>query len=323
MAEISSRRLFQTQNFLASQFENIPADFSVSVSQTPFPVQAGSKVLIPNAITRAAGFTQPINFSVAGLPGTATATLYSPIVITGPVMNTSVAIAANAPTCSYPVTISGASGGLSRSGTATISVSGAPLSISVAPTAATLSAGQTRQFAATVIGNCNAAVTWSISPSGSGSINGAGLYAAPASIATTTTLTVTATSVVDSTVTASASITLSAGYSNGYAHRRIITISHANVTSASQSNFPLLFSVTDAALASTANGGHVTSASGYDIVFSTDPNGAGAILSHELQQYTATTGHVAAWVRIRLVVRRRYGSVRVLRKCRRDYLAGE
>jgi len=81
--------------------------------------------------------------------------------------------------------------------------------VSVAPLNATLFNGQTEQFTATVLGNANTAVTWTINPAGAGSISSAGLYTAPGSIATSEAVTVTATSVADSTKSASATLTLS------------------------------------------------------------------------------------------------------------------
>src|SRR5208283_830263 len=60
---------------------------------------------------------------------------------------------------------------------------------------------------------------------------------------------------------------------------------------------PFLFNTTDPSFATTANGGLVTSASGYDIIFSLDPNGLSK-LDHELEQYNPLTGQVTAWVRI-------------------------
>jgi hypothetical protein len=83
------------------------------------------------------------------------------------------------------------------------------VSVSVAPLSATLFNGQTEQFTATVTGNNNTAVTWTINPAGAGSISTTGLYTAPGSITTGETVSVTATSVADSTKSATATVTLS------------------------------------------------------------------------------------------------------------------
>ncbi len=80
--------------------------------------------------------------------------------------------------------------------------------ISVTPAAVTLLANQTQQFAATVQGSTNTAVTWTISPE-SGEISAAGLYRAPGVIFAPTAVTVRAASVADSQRFATATITLS------------------------------------------------------------------------------------------------------------------
>src|SRR5208282_3076771 len=69
-----------------------------------------------------------------------------------------------------------------------------PVAVSVTPATATLYGGQTQQFTATVTNTSNTAVTWTISPAGTGTINSSGLYTAPATISTQQTVTVTATS---------------------------------------------------------------------------------------------------------------------------------
>ena len=98
----------------------------------------------------------------------------------------------------------------SVTGTAKITLT-APLTIavSVSPSSATLTAGQTQQFAATVTNTTNAAVTWSLNPAGVGSIDSTGLYTAPSSITASQKVTVTATSSADPAKTGSAAITLS------------------------------------------------------------------------------------------------------------------
>ena len=89
----------------------------------------------------------------------------------------------------------------------TISVS-APVSVSVTPAIASLTASQSQQFTASVTGGFgNTAVMWSISPS-VGAITSTGLYTAPVAISAAQTVAVTATSASDLTKSASASVSL-------------------------------------------------------------------------------------------------------------------
>jgi hypothetical protein len=99
-------------------------------------------------------------------------------------------------------------GATATSGPVTVVVSAA-VGITLAPTSVTLTAGQQQQFAATVTNTSNTAVTWS-TPS-AGTLSPAGLYTAPAVIASQTTVTIQATSVADTTKSASATITLTPG----------------------------------------------------------------------------------------------------------------
>ncbi|MBZ5626251.1 MAG: hypothetical protein LAQ69_47340 [Acidobacteriia bacterium] len=94
-----------------------------------------------------------------------------------------------------------------KSGSASVTLTAAPTAtITVAPASVTLSNNQQQQFIATVQ-NIAPGVTWSISPQ-SGTIDGNGLYAAPALIAGTLKVTVTATSIADASKTGTATITL-------------------------------------------------------------------------------------------------------------------
>ena len=53
----------------------------------------------------------------------------------------------------------------------------------------------------------------------------------------------------------------------GYGYQRAITIGHASVPNTDQLNFPAMVSGAYSYLATTANGGYVTSSSGYDVIF--------------------------------------------------------
>ena len=82
------------------------------------------------------------------------------------------------------------------------------VSVSVAPTSATLYASQTQRFTASVTNADNTAVNWTVTPSSAGTIDTSGLFTAAAPIVNQQAATITATSLADSTRTASATVTL-------------------------------------------------------------------------------------------------------------------
>ena len=82
-----------------------------------------------------------------------------------------------------------------------------PVSVQVAPTTATLTAGQTVSLAPTVTGSTNTGVVWWLSPA-TGTISASGLYTAPALIASAQNVTATATSKADSSKSGSVVISL-------------------------------------------------------------------------------------------------------------------
>jgi hypothetical protein len=90
-----------------------------------------------------------------------------------------------------------------------ISVNGGPpvTTVTVSPPSVQLGPGATQQFTATVTGNSNTAVTWSLT--GPGTLSPTGLYTAPSSSSGTQTATVTATSQAVSSAFANATVTLS------------------------------------------------------------------------------------------------------------------
>ena len=87
------------------------------------------------------------------------------------------------------------------------------IDVAVTPANASIPAGATQQFVASVTGTSNTAVTWTVagagcSGSGCGTISSSGLYTAPMSIPSPASVTITATSVEDATKSASAAVTL-------------------------------------------------------------------------------------------------------------------
>src|ERR1035437_9503531 len=99
-----------------------------------------------------------------------------------------------------------------KSSTATVTIV-APVAISISPTTVQLLIGGHQQFTATVTGNTNTAVSWSVAGSGCsgaacGTISTSGLYTAPPAVPSPAQVSVTATSVADPTKSATAGVTI-------------------------------------------------------------------------------------------------------------------
>ena len=76
-----------------------------------------------------------------------------------------------------------------------------------------------------------------------------------------------------------------------------IAIKHGQVSGDSDlTDFPVLISLTNTALKTTENCGHVQNDNGYDIIFSNATQTTQ--LDHEVEKYDGTTGELVAWVRI-------------------------
>jgi len=100
----------------------------------------------------------------------------------------------------------------SRSAAATVTII-PPVGVTISPTSASVVAGAHQQFSASVTGNSNTSVTWSVSGSGCsgaacGIISSTGLYNAPGAVPSPAQVTVKATSVADSSKSASATVTI-------------------------------------------------------------------------------------------------------------------
>ncbi len=103
------------------------------------------------------------------------------------------------------------------SGASTAPSSG-PVGVSINPTSASVTPGQSKQFSASVSGTTNTGVVWLVNSTQGGSANtgtisSSGLYTAPPCVGTATTVTVAAKSAYDGSVIANASVGLSTGSS--------------------------------------------------------------------------------------------------------------
>lgn len=81
------------------------------------------------------------------------------------------------------------------------------ISVTVAPSTASVQVSTTKQFTATVANSTNTAVTWTAS---AGSISATGLYTAPASVPSPATVTIQAVSQADTSAKGTASVTITA-----------------------------------------------------------------------------------------------------------------
>jgi hypothetical protein len=91
----------------------------------------------------------------------------------------------------------------------------------------------------------------------------------------------------------------------GFGYRMKITVDHTKVTSSGtgQTSFPFLFSNTNNTTSKANLLAHVTSASGYDIIFraldtTTCGGTAPCTLNHEIEKYDSTSGEFVAWVNL-------------------------
>jgi hypothetical protein len=86
-------------------------------------------------------------------------------------------------------------------------------------------------------------------------------------------------------------------YNSAWLYRKRITIPNTSVSgTAGLANFPALISRTDEAWKSTPNGGHVSSATGWDFVVTA---GDGVTkLNHEIEKFASSTGELVVWAQV-------------------------
>jgi len=113
------------------------------------------------------------------------------------------------------------------------------VTVAVQPATSQLAAGGTQQFAATVTGAANTAVTWTVEGGATfGTISGSGLYSAPATLPNPASATVRARSVADPAQSATAVVTITSDGGGGFP---------ADQVSATQAAFSLGTTATDTA----------------------------------------------------------------------------
>ena len=172
---------------------------------SPTPVPSSAKVSVsPTAASVQTGATQQFAATVSGTANTAVVWSASNGTITANGLYTAPSTTGN-----YTITaVSSADSSASASALAVVSAP-QPVAIKISPGNASLAEGSQLQFAASVSGLSNQAVTWAVTR-GSGVITQSGVYKAPSSAESDV---VTATSQADSTKSSSVSITVVAPHS--------------------------------------------------------------------------------------------------------------
>ncbi len=182
------------------------ANSTVTLTQPP----AVTVAVAPNVASVQVGATKSFMATVTGSPNTAVTwsviggpangTISSGGVFTAPAVLPAVAV----------VTVQARSvANALISANATVTLLPAPVIVAVTPTSVIVQLGNTKTFVATVTGNANTAVTWSVlGGSANGTISSSGIYAPPAVMPVSPTVTVRGTAVSDPNSSADAMITL-------------------------------------------------------------------------------------------------------------------
>jgi 6-phosphogluconolactonase (cycloisomerase 2 family) len=178
------------------------ADTSKSASTT-ITIPAVSAVVAPAAPSVPVGGTEQFTATVGN--ATDTSVVWS---VTGPgSISASGLYTATAPMTTPQTAIITATPAADPAKAATTTVTIPTVAVSVSPGTAVLNAYNAQLFTPTVVNAVNRSVVWSVT--GSGTVDSAGNYAAPATVTATETVTVKATSVADPAKTATATVTLS------------------------------------------------------------------------------------------------------------------
>ena len=181
------------------------ADTSKTATATVTITPAVAVSVTPTTATLAPGGTRQFTATVVNASNTSVTWTRSPAV--GTISSSGLYTAPTNVTSQQTVTITATSvADASKTATVTVTITPA-VAVSVSPTTATLAAGKTQQFTATVANASNTSVTWTRSPA-IGTINSSGLYAAPTSVTAQQTVIITATSIADPTKYATATITI-------------------------------------------------------------------------------------------------------------------
>jgi uncharacterized membrane protein len=211
------------------------AGFSLSSSPSSLTVDQGSGATYTVNVSYSGGFAGTVDLSASGLPTGASAT-FSPTSLTAPGSSTmSVTTGSGTPAGTYSITITGTSGSVSQTATATLvvnSTSSGDFSLSTLPSSQTVTQGGGASYDVTVTGSGGFSGTVGFSVSGLPS--GAGASFSPTSVSGSgsTTMSVTTGS---TTPTGTYTLTITAS-SGSLSHSTTVTL---QVNAASSGSFTL------------------------------------------------------------------------------------
>jgi hypothetical protein len=199
-ATISSQ---QTVTIKATSVVDTSKSHSVNVTLMP-PAPVITVAVTPSTHTMGSSQQQTFSANVTGTLNQAVTWSLNPAV--GSINSGGVYTAPASVTVQQSVVVRATSvADTTKWNTATVTL--LPVSIGINPTTASLSAGEQRQFTATVSYAAKATVNWTRSPA-VGTLGSSGIYTAPTPITTQQTVTVTATSAADPSKSVSATVTL-------------------------------------------------------------------------------------------------------------------
>ncbi len=193
-----------TYHVVATSQADATKSGTATVTVTPVPVVAVA--VAPKTATVAAGGTQTFTATVTGTTNTAVTWSVQETTGCGSVTQAGVYTAPGAAATCHVVATSSADATKSDVATVTVTAPPPPVAVAITPPSAATNSCQVLNFAATVTGSTNTAVTWSVQEGATGgSITAAGVYTAPANAGT---YHVVATSQADPTKTAVAAVTV-------------------------------------------------------------------------------------------------------------------
>jgi len=128
------------------------ADFSLSATPASRTVSSGASASYTATLTPASGFTGIVAFTVTGLPSGAIGTFTPSSLTTSGTTTLDVTTTTATPSGTYPLTIRGASGAVTRTANVTLVVANGDFAIAVTPASRTVVRGAVGSYTVTVTG---------------------------------------------------------------------------------------------------------------------------------------------------------------------------